>query len=330
MTTKFDLTPALKRPLDQSQMGRDVAALNNLVGVLNDPRITGAEVPPGEDLRAHSVPVAAPNAFVDPAVLASPAQPPPPAPAVLRDIDKVFYTGRMGVGKDYVAALTGSTIFGLADPIYYLVNHFTGLKVSSISGKDIPGVRSTLQILGQWGRGDVDAEYPVSPARITFVRMVQSLGNSIDPDNSQLVDWKQFGIDKDLWLNSLVARVNAFFAENPGKRVAVTNVRFENEYKFLSAAGWKHYHVMCSPATWARRLAKQKLSPDAPQLKDKSELLANAMDADVVRRLSKQPSGSVLRVIWNDPDAKIPSSRLLTTAQFLAEVAAPVNIKSGE
>lgn len=114
---KIDLTPKLKRPLDTDQLGRDVAALNNLVGVLNNPNITGAEVPPGEDVRARPVPVG------DPAALGvSHISAPSPAPAPVptqepRNISKVFYTGRLAVGKDHVAAATGAKIFGLADPI---------------------------------------------------------------------------------------------------------------------------------------------------------------------------------------------------------------------
>lgn len=330
MAKNIDLTPSLKRPLDPSQMGRDVAALNNLVGVLNDPRITGAEVPPGEDVRAKRTAILDPNALPDPAITEAAAHvAPAPAPAVSRDISKVFYTGRLGVGKDHVAAATGATIFGLADPIYFLVNQLTGLSVSSTSGKDTPGVRAAMQQIGQWGRNTINASYPVTPARMMFVRMIQAVSKNIDPQGNTGVDWTTFGIDEDIWFKALLKRVEKF----SGGSVAVTNVRFANEYKQLVAAGWQHYHVMCSPATWAKRLAKQKLTPESPQVKDTSELLAQQIDADAIKQISRQPSGPVLHVIWNDPDAKCPSSRFLTTAQFLQECsiqATPAQVNTGE
>lgn len=317
---KIDLTPKLKRPMDTDQLGRDVAALNNLVGVLNNPNITGAEVPPGEDVRARPVPVGDPAALggVLPQAAQQPQQAAPAAQP--RDVSKVFYTGRLAVGKDYIAAATGAKIFGLADPIYLLVNALTGLNVTSTTGKDTPGVRTTLQTIGQWGRNEINEQYPITPARLVFCKMVESLAPMFAKDAPE-VEWKKFGTDPDIWLKALDARVSRYLGEHPGSRVAITNVRFANEHKFLTSRGWTHYHVMCSPQTWQRRLAKQKMTPESPALKDMSEKLANFLDSDVITRISKHPNGGILRVIWNDADVKPPSNRFLTPGRFLQEIA---------
>ena len=315
METKIDLTPSLKRPLDPTQLNRDVTALNNLVRELNNPLVTGAEVPPGEDLRARAVPVEA-----------------PPAP-VSRDLSRVFFTGRLAVGKDFVAAATGATIFGFASPIYHLLNFLTNLGVTATSGKDTHGVRATMQTIGQWGRGTTSDAYPVTPARIVFNMMVRSLAKNIDPENKQCVKWSEFGSNPNLWLDALAARVAAHQAENPAARIAVTNVRFKNEYDFLIGQHWVHYHVTASPNTWAQRLAKQKLTPESPALKDVSEQLANTMDASVVKRISQEPRGDKLRVIWNDDTVRVPSPRLLTVAEFLQSASVPAQtapVNTGE
>lgn len=318
----IDLTPELKRPLDKSQMGRDVAALNNLVGVLNDPRVTGAEVPPGEDVKARPVEIAdGPQTQVAPAPLPAPQI----APAVPRELSRVIYTGKLSVGKDHIAAASGATIFGLADPLYFLLNYLYGVKeseVTSTQNKGLAGVRATLQALGQWGRNEVNEQYPITPARLTFCTMIRAMGNRLTEASPEMcVRWSQFGLNQDIWLEAVNLRVEKWRSANPGKRAAITNVRFPNEYKFFTAKGWTHYHVMCSAATWQRRLAKQKLTPESNAVKDMSEALANHLDKDVMQRISKQPQGAQLRVIWNDSDARPLSNRLITTAQFLQEVA---------
>ena len=298
---KIDLTPALKRPMDPTQCGQDKAALNGLVNLLNNPAITGAEVPPGENTRVLAVPPAAPA----------------PAPVLKpRNVSRVFYTGRLCVGKDFVAAATGATIIGMADPIYWLTSVLTGVEISATAGKNVPGIREMMQIIGQWGRGTVSAQYPWTVARAMFVPQVQRLAEALDPDNKQKVNWADFGKSENIWLDALASRVKDIPTD---QRLAVTNVRFDNEYKFFRALGWQHYHVMCGPASWAERLAKQKLTPESPVLKDVSEQLAITLDQQVTKTISQAPRGESLRVVWNDSRATPISPRLLTLARFVAE-----------
>jgi hypothetical protein len=268
---------------------------------------------------------AIPPAQYVPAPEPVPVHPKQSAPPVPVDFRRIFFTGRIAVGKDYVAAASGAKIFGFADPLYYLVKHFFGVDCSATAGKNLPGVRACLQTFGNWGRGEVSEQYPLTPARAAFVTMIRSLSASGVLDKSLGVDWATYGSDKNIWLAACVARVDAFRKTNPEARVAITNVRFQNELKALREAGWTHYHVMCSPATWKDRLTKRGLAENSPALRDESERLAAFLDGDVTKKISGNAGGGRLRVIWNDNVVKPPSNRLHTLDQFLQEAAVADN-----
>jgi hypothetical protein len=304
----------------------DLASLNSLVALLNNPAITGAQVPPeAKDevkiVLPHPIeqpPPAAPVQTSAPAVPPSSLTETSPSsivtiPKPRRQVNRIFFTGIIASGKDYVAGQCGAVVLGLADPIYALVNQLFGTSVSANQGKDIPGVREMLQTLGQWGRGDVSLKYPLTPARALMISYVRSLGGLL-PAELQ-VDWASFGANKNLWLDSLVARADLLPAN---RRVAVTNVRFENEYKLLSSRGWTSFHVMCSPATRTARLNLLKSAPSPTTLNDESEGLAKFLDADVTHKGAKP--GGKLRAIWNDSGPK-PSPRLYSVNEWLQELA---------
>lgn len=319
-------------PLPKSDgLKSEVASLNNLLGMLNNPALTGAEVPP-EAKEAVRVPVSkphpnmrctpAPNAVGPSLALAPIASTETAIPEKVRlrvtrkPLTRIFFTGVMGVGKDYVANAAGAQTLGLADPIYHLVNVlFPGLLVSATHGKDISGVRELMQTLGQWGRGDINAKYPLTPARAMMLSYIQQLAKSgvFSPD--VCVDWADYGVNQDIWVNSLITRAAKLDA---GRRVAVTNVRFENEFKRLQTEGWVHCHVMCSVPTRQERLKKIGTNPNSPALTDTSERLALALDTDVAKKI--KASGNPLRVVWND-SVPSPSPRVYTLNQWLQEVA---------
>lgn len=309
----------LKKPLDRSQMGGDVAALNSLLGILNNPQITGAVVEKGADVLAVATDKT--GATLPPAdpVLSQPVKTKPlplPEQAIARaatNPQKIFYTGLIGAGKDYVAEQTGATIFGFADPLYHLANYFFGIAVNSKTGKDIPGVRQFLQMAGQWGRAEVSEQYPLTPARACFISMIRSLGEMGRFDAKHCIDWSEFGRDTRLWVNGVTKRAAAYLLENPTGKIASTNVRFQPEYKTLSELSWTHFHIMCSAATRAKRV---KVTSD----KDTSEQMALWFNNDVTKKISQRPTGPKLRVIWND-DVPPPSPRLFTVAEFLREIA---------
>lgn len=335
----------LKRPMSREGAGAEVAALNSLLGLMNNPEVTGAQVPPGEDVKAP-----APGARITatevrqsaealdrrgqtiigrdpvmeagPAVLRAPVTPTePPAAPVRKPIgNRIFLTGRIKMGKDYVAAASEAKIFNLADPLYALAEYSFGVTVNANEGKEIPGVRDFLQTAGQWGRGEVNAKYPLTPGRAVFIKFVRALVNE-DRLRDIGVDWRSFGVNENIWLEACVAMTNSYLSQNPGNRVIISGVRFVNEFKFLRAAGWNHYHVMASPATWQKRLVAAKIPETSPALKDMSEGLAASLDNDVTRKISQVRHGNKLHVIWNDPDVAAPSQRLLSLNQFLQELA---------
>lgn len=315
-----ELANEQKRPLDRSNMGNDVAALNNLVGFLNNPNVTGARVPVNE-----------------PAPIPVPVSEPQPEAIPTKEVPtvgkRVFLTGRLAIGKDYVAEQIGAPVFGFADPIYSIAQYGFGVEVTSSKNKDLPGMRQFLQQAGQWGRADVDEAYPYTPARMAFCIMIRALGaqGAIDPDGKLCVDWKNFGLDPLIWSNALVNRVNVFLNATPGSRVTNTNVRFKHEYGALKDAGWEHYHVMASPATWAGRLKTKGLTSESSQLKDKSEHLATFLDQEVTKTISREPRGKMLRVVWNDATPP-PSPRIMTLSQFCERIAVSdgVLVNTGE
>jgi len=314
--------PTLKRPLDKSTLGAEVGALNNLMGMLNDPRITGADVPK-EDRGSSPVDKAGATMIAtDPAVAASssPRVSQPVTAQPLRRItaNKFAFTGRVKAGKDFVASSLGAKIFGFAEPLYFLQDYFFGTNAATNpADKDIPGARQFLQTVGQWGWGAVSKEYPLTPARATFNIMIRSLAKSGAFPESLHVDWDGFGRLQTLWVDAAFRRIDDYLSVNPGARVAIVNARFEHEFKPVIAAGFEHYHVMLSPKTWAGRLAKSGLSETSPQLNDNSEKLAHTLDNSVIKQISSQKSGPMLRAIWNDEVSPSPSQRLYNLQQFL-------------
>jgi hypothetical protein len=307
--------------MDPMSRGNDSAVLNDLLGMLNNPALTGADVP-----ETANEEVAIVNAAAIPTTPVATAMPTPIVAPVVPPITpiskKVYFTGRLAVGKDYVAAQIGAPIFGFADPIYYLANYFhPGAEVSSTKNKDLPGMRKWLQQVGQWGRNDIDDAYPYAPARSTFCHFIRLLALAGSLDRTLGVEWENFGLDPYLWSKAVLVRANAYMAENPGARVSNTNVRFKNEFDLLSGDQWEHYHVLCSPQTWLKRLAEKKMTPESPLLKDKSEHLATNLDAAITKIISKEPRGKMLKVIWNDYEVPAPSPRFFTLAQFCKRVA---------
>lgn len=285
-------------------------ALTSLVGLLNNPLITGAVVPVEKEILT-------PSPVSDPA----PVTAPPPA----RDIPtplgrKLFFTGRLCSGKDYAAGKLGASIYGLADPIYSLAEYLLNIKINANEGKDAPGVRAFLQTAGQWGRAEVNAQYPHTPERAMFTMMVRSLANQ-NVFNFGGVDWRMFGLTSDLWLDGLISRVAT---DSTGKLVAVTNVRFPNEYKRLVADGFQAWHCVCSPQSWIARLAERKLKSDSPELADVSEQLATNLNADLTRKLSANKNGPRMRVVWSDSAVPPPSPRLYSLEEFVSLSGGPV------
>jgi hypothetical protein len=303
----------LKRPLDPAQLGGESAALGGLLDLINNPEL---EMIGGA---FSEVPDSPPPA---PAPVQSDPPPPhidtPPPPSLKRPVGRcLLLSGRLAAGKDYVAEATKARILGFADPMYTIASFFFGVEVTSTKGKDLPGMRDFLQKLGQWGRNEVNDKYPYNPTRAMFVQMIRSLGMRGVKAFSSSIDWSTFGTDPEIWIKCCAKRASNCAGD---KRVAITNARFKNELDYFRALPeWDHWHVMCSPQTWAERLAKKKLSPQSKEVSDISEQIAIALDRDVATKI-RAGGTNMLRVIWND-HRPAPSPRLYTLNQFLQELA---------
>lgn len=233
------------------------------------------------------------------ALALTPTPTPTPTPAGSRSRvlpPRLFTTGRLKVGKDFILRHFQYVVMGFADPLYHLQNvFFPG------TDKQSAGARKFLQAVGQWGRGVINDQYPMSTERAVFESLVRATGPaSFMPS----VDWANFGRTDRLWVDALLKRL-----PQDGTAVGISNVRFENEMQALTEAGWTHFHIICSPETWAKRLRESGMTPQSPVVSDLSEKLAAFLDEDSLRRIRLNPKGPKLRVIWNDPGVQCPSPR---------------------
>lgn len=292
---------------------KDSASLNSLLGLLNNPLVTGAVVPKGAVINA----VPEPPGATEPVKAAPIVEEPAPQPQAASQgtvapvsINKVVFTGRLMSGKDFAAEQAGLKVFSLASPLYALQQLFFGS-----DDKTLPGAREFLQTAGQIGRGELSAALPLSIERANFIALVREYAERLPADLS--VDWLAYGRHENLWLDAMLLRVKKYLSENPGARVAVTNARFQNELTRLTAEGFVPFHCMCSAATWGTRLGKVGLMPESTACKDISEQLAASLDNNVIKTLSKAPRGPKLRCIWSDEKMQPPSGRLLTVAEFV-------------
>ena len=228
---------------------------------------------------------------------------------------KLFFTGRLCSGKDFVASRIGANIFGFADPIYALAEYLFNIKVTSTEGKDKPGVRKVLQTIGQWGRNEISVQYPLTVERAMFCLMIRSLASN-NAFHIPGVDWKSFGLSPDLWIDGLLNRVRTFSADVDLGRVVVTNCRFPNEYNKLIEDGWQHWHIVCSPQTLVGRLRQRALTPNSPEVTDFSEQMAFGLDKNLAAKLLGPDTGRKLQVVWSDESVPPPSKRMYSLEQF--------------
>ncbi len=230
--------------------------------------------------------------------------------------DRLYaFSGQMFVGKDFVAKYARLTVFGFADPIYELCEHFNGTR-----DKSVPGIRRWMQCVGQWGWGCVDSEYEHSPERAVFGELVRRFGKDMTK-NFKWVNWSEFGRRQDFWVNVLLTKLG-LKGENqrrngqmhlfdkaidaPGYNVAVTNARFPHELTPIKASGFTHMHVRCSEETRRERMEKAGYSYRPVEAADKSEHMSLQFNNDM-------PDESV---IWNDHRAMPEGKRFISLDQW--------------
>ena len=272
----------------------DARALRELCGTLNNPLITGAQVPAEEraaieKMLTSQTPLV-PNSpesmsTVPDAAPASNQGPPTPALTVKQPLEKVFLTGRAG-GADEVARQTGAYVVNLRTLIERQLRDTFGTVPTPALVKEFQA----------WSTGIISPQYPQTLPRILLEALLRKT-------------FPTFG-QPDYWINLVVEQ-----ATKAGGRVVVTGIDSIANFKALQQAGFSHYHVMLSNIT----AQNKTLSPDP---------LSDALDNDVIKKISFQKQGSRLHVVWNDNQPS-PSSRFYALAEFLAEFSGPV-VREGD
>jgi hypothetical protein len=299
----------LARPMDRNALSNDMGVLRNLLGMLNNPLVTGAAAPK-EDAVAES-----PNLESPPPE--PPAPPPPaplpmttpkptapaPAPAPLSPFRlppgcrKIFLTGAAKSGKNWLAANAGARIMELNDPIAGMIRDVF---------PDAREAESLSREIFAWGDGLVTAKYPLTASRMHFVASVRMMSNQ---QGLFGIDLREFGT-AGFWGRSLVARVQLFHADFPNELVVITDVWEPTQYSALRDAGFAPFHVMCNNITRSGRGGVASVSP-----------LVNGIERDITNKISQQPRGKKLWAVWCDPQYPPTSGRMLTVPEFLSGLA---------
>jgi hypothetical protein len=266
----------------------------------NDP-LFSSPVPPAKDSAGPSLPAPASiqniSSVLAPAGASAPAFAGAHSPAsdfaaapVAASVNgqRFFFTGRTGVGKDWLAGQIKAKVLDSSAP---LVAAAREIFPQATKAEHFAGLFPTIYA---WGEGTIDKNYPLTPARWLFVQAMQG-------------KWGGFGTP-GFWVRLLVESSAAIEG-----RVAITNVSTPGAFKALKDAGFTHFHVMTSPAAYMQR-NKRPGSDDR---------LANALDQDAIKKVSAQRQGEKLPVVWNATEAP-PSARLWTVQEFLQSLdAAP-------
>jgi hypothetical protein len=234
---------------------------------------------------------------------------------------KYALTGKLRTGKDYISEQCKGTILGFADPMYQIGQALFGI---GVEGKDDPkkNLRPFYMKLGEWAKGRVDENHPITMERASFTMLMRALGSEIC---DMPVDWASFGKNENIWLECLLGRSFILSGEAghhdpdepffPECDIFVTNVRYKFELEELRKNDFEHFHNMCSEPTYIERLRQVGIALGDQRLKHVSEMLAGELDRQVYHILRLHPSGPKLQVIWNDV-RPCPSDRLFTIDEF--------------
>jgi hypothetical protein len=310
----------LTRPLDKAALGNDAAMLRNLTGMLNDPRITGAEVPGAEKRKpfpsandggptippevipaqddltsgaAGDISQPLPPPVLSPASRVQPVATATPAPASAKLGLKLFFTGR---NVDQVLNSIPCAEFGILKPVARLAEiFFPGISFGDTALVNTPGAAGFIASLRAWGAGEVSEAYPITDVRACFVTMMRSLApTGFLPKG---IDWSRFGAHDGFWIDVAVIAAQEFQKANPNARFAITGVTTQVELMYFRTLGLAHWHVMARPGVGI------------------SNPIALALDNDVTAQISRERTGKKLRCIWNDSTPPA-SPRLWSAAEF--------------
>jgi hypothetical protein len=211
-----------------------------------------------------------------------PQQKAAPAPATIENPTRLFFTGRSGAGKDWLAGQVGARVIGADELIYAAFPAFDPKHLAAI----LPTIKA-------WANGVIDKNFPMTPTRILFSAFA-----------SDRPGWKGFGVP------GFLTRMLIDIAIASEEATAITTVSDIVEYKMLKDSGFSHFHVMTSPQTAGQR----KRNPNV------DNQLADALDRDAIKKVSAQRVGDKLPVVWNDTTVAIPSPRLWSLGEWFSAI----------
>jgi hypothetical protein len=271
----------------------------------------------------------------------------------LSRVPRIALLGRIRAGKDHVADGTTLTKHRMAQPIYQLVNELLG-KVE----KGAPGYRRFLQQVGQFGRGIISEQYPVTIERVALVQLIHQIGRKIWGYDK--INWDQYGKRPDFW-SYVVLNTSPTYNSNPDRSldspIIVNDLRFPVDKEAFEKAGFESWLVLCTEETRKERMIatgeqfdgidsvwcfQKTLSDLKLPTEDKKRFqelvgrehekidVSEAMSTRLANlflyteELEQTPDFPVERVVWNDhrepPSGSILREKqsFLTTADFHA------------
>lgn len=231
-------------------------------------------------------------------------------------------------GKDYLIGKTGRKSIGLSDPIAALMERFAG--GAPIGNKSSPGYRRVMQLWGQWGRGMLTEEYPLTPERLQWLQFVRSRG--IYWAQEYALDLGKLGFPQ-FWIEGAVDRVR----NSSSTPTAISNLRWPADVNGVPL-DWPIVLVVREPHELRTSMAACGESVDV--WNDTSERLASGLTVTSMRPTSF-PTG-LLADVWDRIDgvffngntesqaffdlrdtlAKYPNKRLFVDRSALPEQAA--------
>lgn len=227
---------------------------------------------------------------------------------------RIMLFGKIRAGKDFVADRLSIPKHNLARPFYWLINNLIGNTV-----KGNPGMRRTMQEIGQWGRGIINEQYPVTTARISFVNMVRKLEG-----------WESYGEKMDFWAHKLCQSPEIL---DLTKDLVVTDCRYLDDSKAIEKYNVEPYLVLCYEETRKSRIDAlgEKYDGIIPVPKigeipkydldfllkhtDISEVYATYLSWNAL--YSNDLGFSQDRIIWNDENPMPAGKKFLTVESFL-------------
>jgi len=272
----------------------DALALRDLCGTLNNPLITGAVVPPEEKAAMEKL-LQSPTPLV-PNTRESTSIAPAAAPVSTPESPTPALTVKHPLNKVFLTGRAGGAEEVARQTGAFVLNLRTLIETQMRSTFGTVPTPALVKEFQAWSSGVVSAQYPQTLTRTLLESLIRK-------------SFPTFG-QPDYWINLVVEQ-----AEKTGGRVVVTGIDSIANFKALQQAGFAHYHVMLSNVT----AQNKTLSPDP---------LSDALDNDVIKKISFQKQGARLHVVWNDNQPS-PSGRFYSLAEFLGEFSGPI-VREGD